>query len=175
MQNSKIRAKNKTEKQQCQPPFTQQPWSYLACSHEEGEDEDEGALGNRQPVSLLQGEKDGSVQTGFGRAAETKHKLSVKHVTAAEIKITMRWGLDQNQRWKIKVTTYLKHHIIYGVKVATSPDQHTSLWHMLWVWKPTIVLLFLHFLFSWMFRFKLKRSSVVEQINIGFKTPPIKS
>lgn len=46
--------------------------SCLACGHEEGEDEDEGALGHWQVVSLLQGEEDGSVQTGFGRAADTK-------------------------------------------------------------------------------------------------------
>lgn len=50
-------------------------WSYLAGGHEEGEDEDEGALGHWQPVSLLQGEEDGSVQTGFGGAAETREKL----------------------------------------------------------------------------------------------------
>lgn len=43
--------------------------SHLAGGHEEGEGEDEGALGYRQPVGLLQGEEDGTVQTGFGRAA----------------------------------------------------------------------------------------------------------
>lgn len=59
----------------CQQPFSQQ---HLACGHEEGEDEDEGALGHWQPVNLLQGEEDSSVQAGFGRAAETKDKLSAK-------------------------------------------------------------------------------------------------
>lgn len=44
--------------------------NHLACGHEEGEEEDEGALGHWQPVSLLHGEEDGSVQTGFGRAAD---------------------------------------------------------------------------------------------------------
>lgn len=72
-------------------------WSYLACGHEEGEDEDEDALGHWQPMSLLQGEEDGSVQTGFGRAAETKDKLSGKRATAAGIKVTVRWRLDRQK------------------------------------------------------------------------------
>lgn len=48
------------------------PRSYLACGHEKGEDEDEGALRHGQPVGLLKGEEDGSIQAGFGRAAETR-------------------------------------------------------------------------------------------------------
>lgn len=51
---------------------------YLARGHEEGEDEDEDALGHWQPVGLLQGEEDGSVQTGFSRAAETESSPSAK-------------------------------------------------------------------------------------------------
>lgn len=54
--------------------------SDLACGHEEGEDEDEGALGHGQPVGLLQGEEDGAVQTGFGRAAETNRRRSVTYI-----------------------------------------------------------------------------------------------
>lgn len=78
--------------QRSQPHFTEPRRSHLACGHEEGEDEDEDALGHRQPVGLLQGEEDGSVQTGFGRAAETKDKLSVKPVTA-----------NQNNEMKIRI------------------------------------------------------------------------
>lgn len=51
---------------------------YLACSHEKGEDEDEGALGHWQPVSLLHGEEDGSIQAGFSGAVKTNCNLSVK-------------------------------------------------------------------------------------------------
>lgn len=47
----------------------------LSRGHEDGEDEDEGALRYRQPADLLQGEEDGSVQTGFGRAAGTRTTL----------------------------------------------------------------------------------------------------
>lgn len=45
---------------------------HLARGHEEGEEEDEVALGHWQPVSLLHGEEDRTVQTGFGRAAEMR-------------------------------------------------------------------------------------------------------
>lgn len=46
---------------------------YLACGHEEGKDKDEDALGHRQPMALLQGEEDGSVQAGFGRAGNSEN------------------------------------------------------------------------------------------------------
>lgn len=51
----------------------------LACGHEKGEDEDEGALGHWQPVSLLQGEEDGSIQAGFSGAVRTDGSLSGKY------------------------------------------------------------------------------------------------
>lgn len=60
---------------------------YLACGHEEREDEDEGALGHWQPVTLLQGEEDGAVQAGLGRAVENNGRPSVKHTTAAEVQL----------------------------------------------------------------------------------------
>lgn len=49
--------------------------SHLACGHENGEGEDERALRHWQPVGLLKSEEDGSVQAGFGRAADTKRKI----------------------------------------------------------------------------------------------------
>lgn len=54
--------------------FNKHFWShsYLACGHEKGEEEDERALSHRQPVGLQQGEEDGSIQAGFGRAADEK-------------------------------------------------------------------------------------------------------
>lgn len=48
------------------------PRSYLACGHEKGEEEDERALPHWQPVGLLKGEEDGSIQAGFGRAAHKR-------------------------------------------------------------------------------------------------------
>ena len=45
--------------------------AHLAGDHEQGEEQDEGALGDGDPVGLLQGEQDGSVQAGLGGAVET--------------------------------------------------------------------------------------------------------
>lgn len=44
---------------------------YLRCSHEQGEDANEGALGHRKPVCLLKCKQNGSIQTGFSRAENT--------------------------------------------------------------------------------------------------------
>lgn len=72
-------------------------WSYLACGHEEGEDEDKGALGHWQPVGLLHGEEDGTVEAGFGWAVERKktnkkHKLVVKRTLAAKTESRKGWS-----------------------------------------------------------------------------------
>lgn len=61
------------------------PLSHLAGGHEEGEGEDEGALGHGQPVGLLQGEEDGAVQTGFGRAAGNREQETHRRVRSGEI------------------------------------------------------------------------------------------
>lgn len=53
-------------------------FAHLARDHEQGEDHDEGTLGHWQPLSLLHGEENGSVQTGFGWAAEITETSSVK-------------------------------------------------------------------------------------------------
>ena len=42
--------------------------AHLAGDHEQGEEQDEGALGDGDPLGLLQGEQDGSVQAGLGGA-----------------------------------------------------------------------------------------------------------
>lgn len=63
---------NKSEKQCYQLHCTKQSCAHLGCGHEEGEDDEEGALGHWQPVSLLHGEEDGSVQARFGWAAKTQ-------------------------------------------------------------------------------------------------------
>lgn len=51
----------------------------LARDHEEGEDDDEHAPRHWKPVSLLHGEEDGSIQAGFGRAAEAKEKNKINY------------------------------------------------------------------------------------------------
>lgn len=61
--------------------------SHLAGGHEEGEGEDEGALGNGKPVGLLQGEEDGAVQTGFGRATRRERSRSTSEVLIKHLRV----------------------------------------------------------------------------------------
>lgn len=42
--------------------------AYLTRHHKHGEDEDEAGLGHWEPAGLLQGEQDGSIQTGLSGA-----------------------------------------------------------------------------------------------------------
>lgn len=54
--------------------------TYLANYHEHGEKEDEVSFRNREPVSLLQCEKDCAIQTSFCRARREIKNLSRRFV-----------------------------------------------------------------------------------------------
>lgn len=71
--------------------------SYLACGHEESEDEDKGALGHWQPVGLLHGEEDGTVETGFGWAVEKKKNAGKTNAGSKNREQKgLEWRLEQN-------------------------------------------------------------------------------
>lgn len=94
-------------------------WSYLACGHEEGEDEDKGALGHWQPVGLLHGEEDGTVEAGFGWAVERKKKQK-KTQTGGKTNAGSKNREQKGLEWR------LAQSLLFNLN-------STLIWHCKWV------------------------------------------